>query len=484
VKVWRAPDGAFHSLLLSNEQAIPGEEMKQSSKQEMVWKLATFGGAVVVVALLAGLGGMGLALLLRLIQRLAFEGPAGALPATVSFLDRVIATSPERRVTVLGLCGVIAAAGWWAIHQFGKPLMSISQALRSDDPRMPIMPTIGHALLQIVTIALGSPLGREVAPREIGALVAGWIARAGRFSRDDTTVLVACGAGAGLAAVYNVPFAGALFILEVLLKTTRVGAVVPALASCVIAALVAWIGLGDRSQYLHASYQISASLVAWSLLAGPFFGGGAFLFGRVVGRARKAAPSDGRLFIRCVAVFLALGIAAAFLPDLLGNGQAPTQLGFEGDMPAGLAALTLAGKLVFVIAVLWAGAQGGLLTPGLTLGALGGILLGAAWSVVFPGVPTGAFAIVGACAFLASSMAMPLTAIAIVMEFTGIEHDFMVPLFLAVIGSVAASKACAVLVGRPAPAPAVPLASFEPVARSNGRTDPSLNSNLEFRRPI
>jgi H+/Cl- antiporter ClcA len=55
-------------------------------------------------------------------------------------------------------------------------------------------------------------------------------------------------------------------------------------------------------------------------------------------------------------------------------------------MPAGLAALTLVGKLVFVIAVLWAGAQG-LLTPGLTLGALGGILLGAAWSVFWPGVP-------------------------------------------------------------------------------------------------
>ena len=48
------------------------------------------------------------------------------------------------------------------------------------------------------------------------------------------------------------------------------------------------------------------------------------------------------------------------------------------------------------------------------------------------GVPLGAFAIIGAAAFLASSMSMPLTAIVLVAEFTRIEHDFLVPIILAV----------------------------------------------------
>jgi hypothetical protein len=59
-------------------------------------------------------------------------------------------------------------------------------------------------------------------------------------------------------------------------------------------------------------------------------------------------------------------------------------------------------------------------------------------------------------------MAMPLPAIAILIEFTGIEHDFLVPLFLAVIGSVAISKACAVLGAQTAPAPADPIVALFP----------------------
>jgi len=51
-------------------------------------------------------------------------------------------------------------------------------------------------------------------------------------------------------------------------------------------------------------------------------------------------------------------------------------------------------------------------------------------------VMPGAFAIVGACAFLASSMRLPLTAILLVMEFTRVSHDFLLPMLLASAGSL------------------------------------------------
>ncbi len=78
-----------------------------------------------------------------------------------------------------------------------------------------------------------------------------------------------------------------------------------------------------------------------------------------------------------------------------------------------------------------AGAEGGLLTPGLAIGALMAIILGGAWSLA-----------VGAAAFLGASMNMPLTAIVLVVEFTRIEHDFLVPIILAVVGSVCVSRLC------------------------------------------
>jgi H+/Cl- antiporter ClcA len=138
--------------------------------------------ALAVVTLLtgigAGFGGMLLALLLHGIQHLAYGYSVTHAISSESFLEGVTDASPERRVLVLMMCGLVAGFGWWLLYRFGRPLVSIRQAVKSDDPRMPVLSTTVHALLQIVTVALGSPLGREVAPREIGSALAGCAVRA------------------------------------------------------------------------------------------------------------------------------------------------------------------------------------------------------------------------------------------------------------------------------------------------------------------
>lgn len=82
------------------------------------------------------------------------------------------------------------------------------------------------------------------------------------------------------------------------------------------------------------------------------------------------------------------------------------------------------------------------MTPGLPIGALLGIILGSLWNNAWPGVSLGAFAIIGSAAFLASSMKMPLTAIALIVEFTRIGHDFLIPIALAVAGSICVFSLC------------------------------------------
>jgi H+/Cl- antiporter ClcA len=93
---------------------------------------------------------------------------------------------------------------------------------------------------------------------------------------ENRRIMIACGAGAGLAAVYNVPLGGALFTVEVLLGTLGLSALIPALATSVIAALVAWIGLGNVAQYSLPHLVVSPSLIVWSIVAGPMFGFSAF----------------------------------------------------------------------------------------------------------------------------------------------------------------------------------------------------------------
>jgi H+/Cl- antiporter ClcA len=385
----------------------------------------------------AGIGGMVLALLLHLIQHLAYGYSTGAIVSAESFLQGVIAAPPLRRAGVLFGCGMVAGCGWWAVYRFGRPLVSIRRAAAADGPPMPILATTAHALLQIVTVALGSPLGREVAPREIGAMLAGWLSRSAGLSPAETSVMVACGAGAGLAAVYNVPLAGAVFVLEVLLKTVRVSAVIPAIATSCIATVIAWGGLGDEAQYHMPALPISAALVAWAVLVGPVIGFAAHHYINFAAFARARAPRDGRLVPWCIAVFGIIGVFAIWYPHLLGNGKGPTQLGLTGNVTVGLAIVLFFLKLAATMGSLRAGAEGGLLTPGLTIGALLSLVVGGLWNLAGAGVPPGAYAIVGATAFLAVSMQMPITAVILIFEFTHIGQDFLIPIMAAITGSMA-----------------------------------------------
>ncbi|MGF6771205.1 H+/Cl- antiporter ClcA [Paraburkholderia sp. GAS199] len=402
--------------------------------------------ALAVVTLLtgvgAGLGGMLLALLLHGIQHLAYGYGAAHLISSESFLQGVTDASPERRVIVLVVGGLVAGLGWWALYRFGRPLVSIRAAIKSDDPRMPVLSTTVHALLQIVTVALGSPLGREVAPREIGSALAGWLSRRAGLSVADSRIMVACGAGAGLAAVYNVPLGGAVFVLEVLLGTFGWKAFVPAVVTSAVAALVAQAGLGNEHQYVVPAMTSDMSLVVWSVVCGPLFGAAAWAFTSLMKRSRAQAPKDWRLPVLSVLNFAIIGVLAMHFPQLLGNGKGPAGLAFDGGLSMSLAATLLVLKVVITASSLRAGAEGGLLTPGLANGALLAIVLGGVWSMVWPGASVGAFAIVGAAAFLAASMQMPVTAVVLVFEFTRVGQDFLIPVLLAVGGSVLAYQAC------------------------------------------
>jgi H+/Cl- antiporter ClcA len=405
-------------------------------------RLPILAAATVVTGVGAGLGGMSLALLLHAVQHLAYGYSLGSLIGPESFLDGVQAASPLRRVAVLEVCGAVAGIGWWAVHRFGRPLVSVRKAVAAGDPRMPGFVTVAHVLLQIITVGLGSPLGRETAPREIGALVGGWIAHTARLTAEEARTILACGAGAGLAAVYNVPLGGALFVMEVLLRSFAAPVAIPALATSVIAAMVAWIGLGDQLQYTVPHLGISPSLIVWSMLMGPAFGCAAWSFTRLTSSAVKRAPLDRWMIVWCLAVFSGIGLLSTRFPALLGNGKGALQLGLDGDVGLDLAITLLGLKIIATTASLRAGAAGGLMTPSLSIGALLAIVLGAGWNLFGPPVPTSSFAMVGAAAFLSASMRMPLTAMVLVFELTGADQDFLVPVLLAVSGALAASWLC------------------------------------------
>lgn len=420
--------------------------------------------AGLLTGLAAGLGGMLLGMLLHAVQHLAYGYSQGQIISHESFLEGVEAASGARRLFALVLCGLVAGGGWWLIYRYGRPLVSVKQAV--DDPavRMPAATTVAHSTLQIITVALGSPMGREVAPREVGALAASRLSRLLRLPPEQHRLIVACGAGAGLAAVYNVPLGAALFVLEVLLRSFAWPAAVLALATCCIGAVVAWAGLGNVVQYAVPAMTVSTSLIVWAVVTGPLFGCAAYGFVRLTSAARQRAARGWRLPVAAVLNFTLIGVLAIYLPALLGNGKGPAQLAFSNELSIALAAALMLLKIAVTTSSLRAGASGGLLTPGIAIGASMAVVLGGLWTYAWPDAPLGAYAVVGAAAFLASSMSMPLTAIVLIAEFTRVDQGFLVPIILAVAGSATTHHFCAARaarvgqVGRDRPAPQPPVA--------------------------
>jgi CIC family chloride channel protein len=383
----------------------------------------------VLVGIGSGVSGMLVSLLLHGIEHLAY----GSSPGT--FLDGLLTPSPARRIIVLGIAGVIGALGWWALRRWATPVVSVEASVAGR--RMRPLVTLANAALQIVIVGLGASIGREVAPREVGALVAGWLSERAGLTARERRILVACGAGAGLAAVYDVPLGGAVFAVEVLLAELTLATALPALVTAAIAALIAQIVVPAEPIYLLPPLTLSPSLFVWSIVAGPVIGLAAVGF---VGSTRFAAAHRVRgnwILLAMPLIFLAVGFLSVPLPAILGNGRALGQVSFSGVAPLFLVAALLVVKAVATTGTIYSGAAGGTLTPSLALGAALGVVIGGAWSLAWPGSPIAAVAFVAAAAFLAASMRAPVTALILVLEFTGQGPALLAPTMIAIAGSVA-----------------------------------------------
>ncbi|AYG02654.1 chloride channel protein [Gryllotalpicola protaetiae] len=380
----------------------------------------------VLVGAMAGL----VTLFFRGVESVAFgyfENPArpGAVDAPV-----------WRRFAAVIVACTIAAVVWWLIRTRARAVPSVQKAVTGTP--MPWWETIVHAGLQIFIVGAGAPVGREVAPRELGALIGGGFARVFGLDARERTLVVAAAAGAGLAGVYNVPLAGALFTVEILLAELSLEAIGVALGASALAALVASIVEGGHAFYALPAVHASWSLAVFALIFGPAFGFLGYWFSHWTAWAERKKPSGAAILWLLPAASVIVAVVGIWLPQVMGNGRALGQYAFGSTSWAALGVLVFgfAAKSVLTLLTIRSGAAGGVLQPAIAVGAAAGAALGIGWALLWPGSPVAAFAILGGAALLAASQKAPLMALAIVFELTHAPFELLAPLGIAVAGSV------------------------------------------------
>lgn len=108
-------------------------------------------------------------------------------------------------------------------------------------------------------VAAGASIGKEGAPRELGALFGGSPSKGLHLFISDRQLLIACGAGAGLASVYQVPFASALFVLGTLGVCWKLKNIIIILATTYVSAYCAKPIVGEHTLYIVDKVTIDSS---------------------------------------------------------------------------------------------------------------------------------------------------------------------------------------------------------------------------------
>lgn len=393
---------------------------------------------VVLTGVATGLLGALLMLILFSVEHAAFgvNGNDGGFQAAVT------EASGWQRAAPLLIAGVIGGVGWYLLRRYTPGQKSeVDEILWTGEGRLSVRRSLGTSVLSEIVIGLGASLGREAAPKLMGSVSGSVLSGWATLTPAQTRLLVACGGGAGLAAVYNVPLGGALFTAEVLIGSMNLPVVLPALACSSIATLIAWVYLPRHATYVGIpDYPYDTRLLVWALLLGPVVGVLAAGYIRLIGWMSHHRITGWPSLFAPLGAFSVLAAIALAFPQLYGNGKGMAHDAFLGLGTIGLLAALSVLKPFVTALCLGSGASGGLFTPVMSTGAVLGGALGYAWGLMWPGSPLGAYALIGAAAMIGAGMQAPLAALVLVLELTNTGFSLMVPMIVATAIATAVTR--------------------------------------------
>ena len=283
----------------------------------------------------------------------------------------------------------------------------------------------------IASIGTGMSLGREGPSVQLGAGSGALIGKLFKLSGTDKDKLISAGAGSAIAATFNAPIAGTIFVLEELMQKFNSSILFPVLVSTVVASSLARFLLGNNTSFLIPTLNEKTSInIFVCLIVGIISGILGVIFSKLI-------HFNNDLFLKIkikpyfkpmIAGFF-VGIIGLFLPLVLGSGNSSVDILLQNKIPIILVSLVFLFKFLVTPFCFGSGAVGGIFLPMLMLGAYLGYICGFISNYFGLEINLVAISLIGMASFLSAVARTPITATVMVFEMTG-GYNFILPIML------------------------------------------------------
>jgi CIC family chloride channel protein len=384
----------------------------------------------------------------------------GIVAGLIASAFRLVLNSSESlRVDLLGrFHGATALAFWMALGALGGGLglwivrRFAPEAAGSGIPHLQAV-VQGHKFLNwrrllplkflsgVLGIGAGMTLGREGPTVQMGGACGLMVADSFRVKSGggERKALISAGSGAGLAAAFNSPLAGLIFVLEELQGNFTPVVFVAAFLASVSADVVSRLLVGgDPVFHLEAvSSGTGARELPFALVLGALAGGLGILFNRgLLGSLDLFDRFTRSKWLGGALAGMVAGVAGWLMPHLSGSGGVLADQAIAGKIAIGILPALLLARFALTMICYGCGTAGGIFAPLLVIGALGGLLFGHGANHLFPAwLPhPETFAVLGMGALFTAIVRAPLTGIVLMVEMTG-KYDFMLPLLVSCLAA-------------------------------------------------
>lgn len=284
----------------------------------------------------------------------------------------------------------------------------------------------------MIGIGAGMALGREGPTVQMGGSLGSLLGRGYTKSPEKQRLLIAAGGGAGLAAAFNAPLSGMMFVLEELQGRFASLEFFATAVACLAADVVCRALLGDYPVFrLPPIVTPPLQLIPAFILLGAACGILGVVFNRsLLLTQRLGVWTRGGRRVWWFFWGMLIGLCGLYVPEVIGGGQSFLDRIIVTDSLSGMSILGfLLMRYVLTVGSYATGSSGGIFAPILVFGALMG--LGAEHLIMrfMPEVHSEpyVFAVVGMASFFTGSVRALLTGVVLMIEMTG-NYALILPL--------------------------------------------------------